>query len=477
MKYTNLDKARQKKVKKSELGFECYRSSFWRDYARLLHSPSFRRLQGKTQLFPGHESDFFRNRLTHSLEVAQIAESITYRVNHKLKIENSPHRIKPAVVRFASIAHDLGHPPFGHLGEEVLNLKMREYGGFEGNAQTLRIVARLEKKEIVGDNIFPIVDGEDMRLGLNLTYRSLASILKYDNPIKMVQDNGPEGAKVLHPEKGYYSIEADLVKEIKDHVAPGFEGLFKSVECSIMDVADDIAYCTYDLEDAFKAGFVTPLDILSSKAEIWKSIAKKVNDSLKKEHYTLGKEGEPKTVSAIDVNSVTIGVFMKYIDASEGDEEDFHRSMIETFSTSKLLAKDGYLRTPFTSYLVGQLIREVDIIINEEHPSLSQVFLNENARILVETLKQFTWQYQILNNRLRIVANRGIEIVSTLFEIISENPSLMPDDYIDVHNAFDDKNMKMRTVCDFISSMTDRYAIEFYGRLKSENPETIFKPL
>src|ERR1700720_267785 len=106
-----------------------YRSDYVRDYGRVIHSASFRRLQGKTQVFPGHESDFFRNRLTHSLEVAQIAESIAYRLNYHEKLFQI-HNIDPRVCATAGLVHDLGHPPFGHNGERALDDKMREYGGF-----------------------------------------------------------------------------------------------------------------------------------------------------------------------------------------------------------------------------------------------------------------------------------------------------------------------------------------------------------
>lgn len=123
-----------------------FRSEFRRDFARLVHSPAFRRLQDKTQLIPGVQSDFYRNRLTHSMEVAQVAKSIAQKLNSDLEKNNRP-KIDLDLVEFAGLAHDLGHPPFGHTGEAVLNEKMSMYGGFEGNAQTLRILARLEKKE------------------------------------------------------------------------------------------------------------------------------------------------------------------------------------------------------------------------------------------------------------------------------------------------------------------------------------------
>lgn len=160
------------------------RSPFRRDWARLIHSASFRRLQGKTQLFPSDENDYFRNRLTHSLEVAQIGSGIASGLNDREAfLKDNP--IDVDLVHFAGLAHDLGHPPFGHNGEKALDRLMRDQGGFEGNAQTLRILTRLEKKETKD---FPLksptprlFDGhEDLRTGLNLTMRSLASILKYD---------------------------------------------------------------------------------------------------------------------------------------------------------------------------------------------------------------------------------------------------------------------------------------------------------
>jgi dGTPase len=143
--YTTADKNRVfgKKISPGEP----YRTAWRIDYARLVHGPAFRRLQGKTQLFPG-ESDFFRNRLTHSLEVAQISKSIAIKLNyeHFRDATDDDYRISTDLVEFAALAHDLGHPPFGHNGEAALDECMRTVGGFEGNAQTLRILARVEKK-------------------------------------------------------------------------------------------------------------------------------------------------------------------------------------------------------------------------------------------------------------------------------------------------------------------------------------------
>lgn len=140
--YTQADYQRERLTPKQAP----YRSDFRRDYARILHCPSFRRLQGKTQLFPGIESDFFRNRLTHSLEVAQVAKAIALRLN----LEHDYFKDNPIdvdLIETAALSHDIGHPPFGHTGEKALDDCMKGKGGFEGNAQTLRILARLEKKQ------------------------------------------------------------------------------------------------------------------------------------------------------------------------------------------------------------------------------------------------------------------------------------------------------------------------------------------
>lgn len=242
------------------------RSPFRRDYGRLLHSPAFRRLQGKTQLFPGHESDFFRNRLTHSLEVAQVAKGIALMLNATHE-EFKQFPIDLDLVEFAGLAHDLGHPPFGHNGEKALDDCMKEFGGFEGNAQTLRILAKVEKKALreLPDStdvcgIAP--DGTDRRLGLNLTYRTLASVLKYDAQIPLRRK------KSADLKKGYYASEADLVRGIKKQVGvpKDKKEKVKTIECQIMDVADDIAYSTYDLEDAMKGGFTHPLALLTRLA-------------------------------------------------------------------------------------------------------------------------------------------------------------------------------------------------------------------
>jgi dGTPase len=281
MYYSESDKKRALKIDPLDnLSLDIYRTPWRRDYGRLIHSASFRRLQGKTQLFPGRESDFFRNRLTHSLEVAQIAKSIAIKINCDLKSAGEKYKIEPDVVELAGMAHDLGHPPFGHFGEEVLDKKMFNYGGFEGNAQTLRLITKIEKKHRIDGNGYLGINstGEDKRVGLNLTARTIASILKYDRQIPARA--GKKGR--TEPVKGYYCSEKGVVEWIKEMVCKRkrYSGKFKTIECQIMEIADDIAYSTYDLEDSFKAGFLEPIDLLCASPEVLENVAKKVNSNI-----------------------------------------------------------------------------------------------------------------------------------------------------------------------------------------------------
>lgn len=470
---------------------EEYRSELRRDYARLIHSPCFRRLQGKTQLFPGVESDFFRNRLTHSIEVAQIAKSIAYRINHNYNRAGKPKKkgeksfgINPDIVEFAGLAHDLGHPPFGHQGEEALDECMLENGGFEGNAQTIRLLTKIEKKFKVDNSGF--VNGMDKRVGLNLTMRSIASILKYD---KVIPENKADRIEIasgneITPVKGYYKCDENIVNKVKSAVLNKkdiVDGEFKTIECTIMDIADDIAYSTYDLEDGFKAGFISPMDLLFPSSELIKRVIPKVNSNL-------SKEGISRVLTEDSVADI-IRESILPIDGSaiinEYSEEDLGKYFLDfagsivdlQYRTAKLIASDGSIRTGFTSSIVGRFIRGTELNYNSAHPALSKVRLTEDIRIQVEILKTFTFMSQIDSPRLKIAEFRGKDIVSKIFETLSSDKgfNLLPSD---IRKIYQEANgsYKKRIICDFISSMTDRYAIEFYGRLISENPETIFKP-
>lgn len=499
MLYTNSDRKRERSVE--DYDPEDYRTPWRRDYARLIHSAAFRRLQGKTQLFPGFESDFFRNRLTHSLEVAQIAKSIAIRLNSTDEFFMRPeNHINTDLVETAGLAHDLGHPPFGHNGELALDECMLKHGGFEGNAQTLRILARLEKKEIqdfnpksksrLGRKNFylnppsPIDDkGRDMRLGLNLAYRTLAAVLKYDREIPVSRET-QENGKVT---KGYYYSEAGLVNSIKANVVGSMAPAtpFRTVECSIMELADDIAYSTYDLEDAFKASFLSPIEIFSKNDALYDKVAAEANRSI----------GHPITrKEVIDIlQSLFVDEFQQLLDRnlpnahSLVSAHELAQLVSDSNKASNNIASLGYIRTDFTSELVGKFIHGVEAVPNKKTPCLSAARLDAETLKQVEVLKHFTYCAVISSPRLRVVEYRGREIVETIFRALAGDPTtgvngsadLLPEDFREIYETYRrvrDDGGRMRVVCDFIANMTDAYAVEFYGRLKSENPKTIFKP-
>jgi len=433
------------------------RSAFRRDFGRLLHSPSFRRLQGKTQLFPGHETDFFRNRLTHSLEVAQVAKGIAELLNVR-DPACAEQKLDVDLIEFAGLAHDLGHPPFGHNGEKALDECMREFGGFEGNAQTLRILSRVEKKVHSGapdgDSCGITDTGFDRRLGLNLAYRSMAAILKYDQEIPLKRELGAELVK------GYYSSEHDLVAMIKDKVGHPQDGrAFKTIECQVMDIADDIAYCTYDLEDAMKGGFSHPMQLLARvfgdkdlAKKLWEKVAKEVPDATESEVYT--------ALSEVLVLDPTVGA-------------------LEQYSQSKLTAGDAKLRSEFTSAMIGDFMRGITIDAESaDDLKFAKVKVDRSIKIQIEAIKHLNYLLTIMSPRLKIVEFRGYEVVQTIFNTLCDGEDgslLLPDDVQRMHARLQSDVDRRRLVCDFVAGMTDRYAVEFYSRLK-ESGATIFKP-
>lgn len=248
------------------------------DYSRVIHSASFRRLQGKTQILNLGDSDFYRTRLTHSLEVAQVAGGIVeqFRKDYAGRDE-ATYLPDLSMIQALGAVHDLGHPPFGHGGEVALNYCMRDAGGFEGNGQTLRILARLEKFSAAA--------------GANLTRRTLLGVLKYPVAHLTVanQDIQPRLADPAQattiriidrasskPPECYLDSERDVVDWILQGVGPHDQDLFrgwqerdgehgkalhKSFDCSIMNLADDISFGVHDLEDAVALGLITPQDV------------------------------------------------------------------------------------------------------------------------------------------------------------------------------------------------------------------------
>lgn len=464
--YSSDDIKRQNGDHGVDLSRETGRTAFRKDYARLLHAPSFRRLQGKTQLFPGSESDFFRNRLTHSLEVAQIAGGIAARLNHLPEARHFGDGIDLDLVEFASLAHDLGHPPFGHNGEAALDELMVAHGGFEGNAQTLRIVSTTEQKLVTNPTGEP-----SNAYGLNLTMRALAAVLKYDRPIPLERR---DGASLV---KGYYDSETELVAAVKNAVAPGYVGEFKTIECSIMDLADDIAYSTYDLEDSLHAGFVTPyslFDALENRGEIALAVFDKTNKALADSGYE--PLDNPSQLTDC-IEEVFKGLQPQNgVSTNTGVANKF-RAGANAWLRDRQLASNSLARNQFTAQRVGSLIDSVEVKINETYPKLSKVMLGREALLRVEVLKHLNFQLVIRSSRLAVVEHRGKDVVRDLFQAFSDTGGrLLPDDWQVEYRTADSDAAKARVVCDFVAGMTDRYAAEMHDRLFGKGM-SIFKPL
>lgn len=481
MYYSDKDKFRDFDSERDDSMYEeFYRSPWSRDMARLIHSRAFRNLQGKTQLLPGQESDTYRNRLTHSYEVAQLAKSMAHKLNYDMQETGQSYRIEPEICEFASLAHDVGRPPFGHLGEIALNLKMKDSGGFEGNAQTLRILTRIAKKHYIPSTVLDTgitKDGDDLRVGLNITYRGLAAVLKYDNKIpEKSQFDSDDNVTLI---KGYYETEESIVRRIKYHVS-GNETIrnFSTIENQILHIADDIAYATYDLDDAFKLGIVKPIDLISISPYMLGFVVEKINRNMGS-NYT-----------AAEICDVYISIFKDLflpgidtgnIELSADEKTDvFITSLRMAVDSSNKLAMNGYYRVNFISKLIGRFIKSVKILeINETVPALSKITIDRTVLLEIEALKNFMYQFQVLSGDVKIVKHRGVEIISTIFDNLykGNGPDLLPTD---VHIIFDHSKNEMqrkRTICDYIAGLTDNQALNLYARLKSGNPQVVFKPL
>jgi dGTPase len=208
----------ESKGRKHPEEFRDDRPMFERDRDRIIHSAAFRRLEYKTQVFVNHEGDYYRTRLTHSLEVAQIGKGIARRL-----------RLNEELTEALALAHDLGHTPFGHTGEEVLNRLMEGYGGFEHNRQSYRVVDELEER-------YPGFNG------LNLSWEVREGILKHSSP---------------------YDRPGELMAEFLPGIVP-------SIEAQIINFADEIAYNNHDIDDGLKSGYITLQQL--NQVELWREV-------------------------------------------------------------------------------------------------------------------------------------------------------------------------------------------------------------
>lgn len=382
------------------------RNPHQRDYSRILYSSSFRRLQGKMQLLGVQHDKFYRNRLTHSLEVSQIARGIAERLREVSGCEEV-YKNDLYVIEAAALAHDIGNAPFGHHGERILNKIMEKDGGFEGNAQTLRVLNKLEKK-------LP------NQKGLNLTKRTLLSVVKYYN------------TKGLNNEKFIYDEDYKIIKNISEseNVNP------RTIDVQIMDLADEIAYGAHDLEDALSLNLFT-IDEFLYEFQI----------------------GEDVTESAIDT-------LKSLIDAAK---EVANRA--SNYNSSEEYA--FLFRKELISNIVNKLILDIDVVpvtskLREETGTMNNHELGfKKHKNFAKSLKKLTFKCINRSNIVQIYEKQGEKIIKGLFEAFMDDKfnkdrKLLPKEFRSEDN-------RARAVTDYIAGMMDSYAIKVYQDIFGES--------
>ena len=321
------------------------RSEFARDRARVLHSSALRRLGAKTQVLEPAGGDFARTRLTHSLEVAQVGREMAQELS-----------LSPDVVDMACLAHDLGHPPFGHNGEKALNEWAFDIGGFEGNAQTLRLLTRLEPK---------VFNSDGHSVGLNLTRASLDATCKYPWTLEQVQAATGDAASSKF---GCYEDD----KVIFEWLRAGRVGFDRCIEAQVMDFADDVAYSVHDFEDAVVNGFINLGEVASSSqrafliGEIvaWSKQSvepEQVEAALRRltanQYWPVSYDGDIKDLAGLkNLTSSLIGSFVgRVTDATISAAGDGHltRYSSQVIETSDVQAEIAVLKGLVSAFLMS----------------------------------------------------------------------------------------------------------------------------
>ena len=362
------------------------RSAFQRDKDRIIHSSAFRRLKGKTQVFVAHEGDYYRTRLTHSLEVAQIARSIA----RVLGLDED-------LAECLALAHDLGHPPFGHSGEEALAQCMAPYGGFDHNAQTLRIVENLEGRYAEFD-------------GLNLTWETLEGIAKHNGPLIESEDDVDDLPWALTALVGWRDLELDT---------------FAGPEAQVAALADDIAYNNHDIDDGLRAGLFSVDDIrsvplvgaafddvqrrypnISENRMIHEAVRDligiMVSDMLGETRARLSKH-KPKSAQAVRGLEEPIAAFSKAFKEKERPLRAFlYENMYRHYKVNRMM---GQARRVVIE-LFELFINDPDILPTEYRLQCNGVSTPETARIICDYIAAMT-DAQAINEHRKLFSVTG----------------------------------------------------------------------
>ncbi len=362
-----------------------FRSEFQRDRDRIIHSSAFRRLKHKTQVFVEHEGDYYRTRLTHSIEVAQVARTLAGVLG-----------LNTDLAEAIALAHDLGHTPFGHTGEDALAALMAPYGGFDHNAQALRIVTKLERHYAGFD-------------GLNLTWETLEGIAKHNGPV-----TGPNAdAKHAGP-LPYALAEVNAMWDLQLDT-------FASAEAQVAAISDDIAYSHHDLHDGLRSGLFDEADLMELPVtgpafeavdRLYPSL-----DKMRRRHEAL------RRVFGVMVEDVIAVAQNRLASAGARSVDDIRGLGTTVIRFSKPLFQD--LKS-VRSFLFTRMYRA---------PSVMQ----ERARVT--------------------------EVVNGLFPLFLSRPALLPAEWqVYIAGAASEVELA-RVVADYVSGMTDRFALQEGGRL------------
>ncbi|WP_265447209.1 deoxyguanosinetriphosphate triphosphohydrolase [Flexivirga meconopsidis] len=408
MSYSAYD--RQRFVREDPAHKRLDRDDFARDRARVLHSAALRRLASKTQVLQPHSDDFIRNRLTHSLEVAQIGREFGEGLG-----------CNADVVDMACLAHDLGHPPFGHNGESALSEVSGHIGGFEGNAQTFRILTRLEAKRSRSNG---------SSVGLNLTRASLDAVSKYP---------WQRGENRSHPAKfGCYADDAEIFDWMRS-TAPTDRYQRRCVEAQVMDWADDVAYSVHDVEDGITAGLID-VRALRSSTEI-EELA-----GLARRLYAPGLE--TAMLAASFERLVASGVIPGRHHAGRHGVaalKDMTSRLIGRFvGTAETATRDKFGDGPLIRYAA-------DVVIPPE--------------ILAECvmLKAVAARYVMLTDARRMLLEEQRQIIHTLVTAYRDRPDRLDPMLAEDHDKAPDDAARLRVVLDQVASLTDHRARSLAG--------------
>ena len=353
-----------------------FRSCFQRDRDRIIHSGAFRRLKHKTQVFVEHEGDYFRTRLTHSIEVAQVARTISGALG-----------LNSELTEAVALAHDLGHTPFGHTGEDALDLMMAPFGGFDHNAQALRIVTSLENHYAEFD-------------GLNLTWETLEGIAKH---------NGPVSGELPYALSEYNDLH-DM--ELHTHA---------SAEAQVAALADDVAYNNHDLQDGLRAGLFSEKDI----AEL---------PVIGAAYFEVDK-----AYPNLDPNRRKHEALRRVFGVMVADVIDTSRDIIAE-------------RDP-------QSVEELRLL-GEQVIRFSPKFWADLKVIRAFLFSQMYRAPSVMEMRADVT-----DVVKRLFELFLEQPEHLPNEWQKDLARCETQTALARKVADYVSGMTDRFALQTHDRL------------